>query len=95
MKKVLDFVTDQIILLADLIRTWIKKLERKMYGFGLPRFLGIPIILSGILGAAAGVVMLVIPGPGMAALAFGIALIRIGYHILTDSTVDTVMKNRE
>ena len=31
MKKLLDFVTDKVILLADLVRLQIRKMEKKMY----------------------------------------------------------------
>ncbi len=86
MKKLLDFVTDKVILLADLVRLQIRKMEKKMYGLGLPAPFGGLVLLTGICAAAAGVVMLAVPGPGMVTIAFGIALVRIGYNILTGKT---------
>ena len=83
MKKLLNYVADQVILLAELVRKQIRRLEKKMYGLGLPAFLGLPILLAGILAAGAGIFMLFVPGPGMVTIAFGIAVTKIGFNILT------------
>lgn len=86
MKKVLNYIADQVILLAELVRKQIRRLEKKMYGFGLPALMGLPILILGVLASAAGVFMLVVPGPGMVTIAFGIAVTRIGFNILTRNT---------
>lgn len=93
MKKLLNFAVDQVILLVELVRKQIRRMEKKMYGFGLPAFFGIPILLAGILAVAAGIFMLFVPGPGMAAIAFGIAIIKIGFNILTKNTGKDHEKN--
>ena len=82
-KKLLNWTADQVISFVELVRKYIRKMEKKIYGLGLPAPFGILILLIGVIIFAGGIAMLVLPGPGWVTIAFGIAIIRIGFNILT------------
>ena len=82
-KKLLNWAADQVIAFIELVRKYIRKLEKKIYGLGLPAPFGILILLIGVVILAGGIAMLLLPGPGWVTIAFGIAIIRIGFNILT------------
>ena len=82
-KKLLNWTADQVIAFIELVRKYIRKMEKKIYGLGLPAPFGILIILIGVIIFAGGIAMLVLPGPGWVTIAFGVAIVRIGFNILT------------